>query len=66
MRRTEELYHSDWFLARQFRRLNPAYHASTTGPEILRDLKATDSIGVLVGVPVERCQVQVAQQRDPI
>ena len=39
VRRAEELAaQHDWFLARQFQNpANPAYHASTTGPEILRD-----------------------------
>lgn len=39
VRRAEELAaQHGWFLARQFRNpANPAYHASTTGPEILRD-----------------------------
>ena len=39
VRRAEELAtQHGWFLARQFRNpVNPAYHASTTGPEILRD-----------------------------
>ena len=39
VRRAEELaVQHDWFLARQFQNpANPAYHASTTGPEILRD-----------------------------
>ena len=39
VRRAEELAaEHGWFLARQFRNpANPAYHASTTGPEILRD-----------------------------
>ncbi len=39
VRRAEELAEQHgWFLARQFQNpANPAYHASTTGPEILRD-----------------------------
>ncbi len=39
VRRAEELAaEHDWFLARQFQNpANPEYHASTTGPEILRD-----------------------------
>ncbi len=39
VRRAEELAEQHgWFLARQFENpANPAYHASTTGPEILRD-----------------------------
>lgn len=39
VRRAEELAaQHGWFLARQFQNpANPAYHASTTGPEILRD-----------------------------
>jgi cysteine synthase A len=39
VRRAEELAkRHGWFLARQFENpANPAYHASTTGPEILRD-----------------------------
>jgi cysteine synthase A len=39
VRRAEELAKKhNWFLARQFEnRANPDYHASTTGPEILRD-----------------------------
>lgn len=39
VRRAEELAKKyDWFLARQFENpANPDYHASTTGPEILRD-----------------------------
>jgi cysteine synthase A len=39
VRRAEELAaEHGWFLARQFENpANPAYHASTTGPEILRD-----------------------------
>ena len=39
VRRAEELAaQHGWFLARQFENpANPAYHASTTGPEILRD-----------------------------
>lgn len=39
VRKAEELAEKyDWFLARQFENpANPDYHASTTGPEILRD-----------------------------
>lgn len=39
VRRAEELAEEHgWFLARQFENpANPAYHANTTGPEILRD-----------------------------
>ncbi len=39
VRKAEELAETyGWFLARQFENeANPAYHASTTGPEILRD-----------------------------
>lgn len=39
VRRAEELAEQHgWFLARQFQNpANPAYHASTTGPEILQD-----------------------------
>ncbi len=39
VKRAEELAaEHDWFLARQFENpANPAYHASTTGPEILQD-----------------------------
>ncbi|NBC23542.1 MAG: cysteine synthase A [Gammaproteobacteria bacterium] len=39
VKRAEELAEKHgWFLARQFENpANPAYHASTTGPEILRD-----------------------------
>jgi cysteine synthase A len=39
VRKAEELAaQHDWFLARQFENpANPAYHASTTGPEILSD-----------------------------
>ncbi len=39
VRKAEELAEQyGWFLARQFENpANPAYHASTTGPEILRD-----------------------------
>jgi cysteine synthase A len=39
VRKAEELAQEHgWFLARQFQNpANPAYHASTTGPEILRD-----------------------------
>ena len=39
VRKAEELAEQHgWFLARQFQNpANPAYHASTTGPEILRD-----------------------------
>ncbi len=39
VRRAEELAEAHgWFLARQFENpANPAYHAQTTGPEILRD-----------------------------
>ena len=39
VRRAEELAEQHgWFLARQFQNpANPAYHANTTGPEILRD-----------------------------
>lgn len=39
VKRAEELAEQHgWFLARQFQNpANPAYHASTTGPEILRD-----------------------------
>ncbi|MFW2405492.1 MAG: PLP-dependent cysteine synthase family protein, partial [Gammaproteobacteria bacterium] len=39
VRRAEELAEQHgWFLARQFENpANPAYHAQTTGPEILRD-----------------------------
>jgi cysteine synthase len=39
VRRAQELAEQHgWFLARQFENpANPAYHASTTGPEILRD-----------------------------
>lgn len=39
VRRAEELAEEHgWFLARQFKNpANPAYHANTTGPEILRD-----------------------------
>jgi len=39
VKRAEELAEQHgWFLARQFENpANPAYHASTTGPEILRD-----------------------------
>ncbi|MEM7079068.1 MAG: cysteine synthase A [Pseudomonadota bacterium] len=39
VKRAEELAaEHGWFLARQFQNpANPAYHASTTGPEILRD-----------------------------
>ena len=39
VKRAEELAQEhNWFLARQFENpANPAYHASTTGPEILRD-----------------------------
>lgn len=39
VRKAEELAEKyGWFLARQFENpANPAYHASTTGPEILRD-----------------------------
>ena len=39
VRKAEELAEQHgWFLARQFENpANPAYHASTTGPEILRD-----------------------------
>jgi len=39
VRRTEELARQHgWFLARQFENpANPAYHRSTTGPEVLRD-----------------------------
>ena len=39
VRKAEELAKKHgWFLARQFQNpANPAYHASTTGPEILRD-----------------------------
>lgn len=39
VKRAEELAaQHGWFLARQFQNpANPAYHASTTGPEILRD-----------------------------
>jgi cysteine synthase A len=39
VRKAEELADEHgWFLARQFRNpANPAYHANTTGPEILRD-----------------------------
>ncbi len=39
VKRAEELAEKhDWFLARQFENpANPAYHAYTTGPEILRD-----------------------------
>ena len=39
VRKAEELAAKhDWFLARQFQNpANPAYHASTTGPEILSD-----------------------------
>ena len=39
VRRAEELAEQHgWFLARQFENpANPAYHANTTGPEILRD-----------------------------
>ena len=39
VRKAEELAEKHgWFLARQFENeANPAYHASTTGPEILRD-----------------------------
>jgi cysteine synthase A len=39
VRRAEELAEKHgWFLSRQFENpANPAYHASTTGPEILRD-----------------------------
>ena len=39
VRKAEELAEKhDWFLARQFENpANPAFHANTTGPEILRD-----------------------------
>jgi cysteine synthase len=42
VRRAEQLAEQHgWFLARQFENpANPAYHASTTGPEILRDFAA--------------------------
>jgi cysteine synthase len=42
VRRAQELADEHgWFLARQFENpANPAYHASTTGPEILRDFAA--------------------------
>jgi cysteine synthase len=42
VRRAEELARQHgWFLARQFENpANPAYHASTTGPEVLQDFAA--------------------------
>jgi cysteine synthase A len=44
VRRAEELAKEHgWFLARQFENeANPAYHRSTTGPEILRDFAGKD------------------------
>jgi cysteine synthase A len=45
VRKAEELAKKHgWFLARQFENeANPAYHRSTTGPEILRDFAGRGS-----------------------